>query len=173
MKISHLLPVVLVGLAACTAPCPPPKSAAAPVATAPVAAAPEKASPAPMPRVAKDVLCLDLKPEALPRYADCAVPVSATQTTDAPCADILPEFLEKYQECRKVAMGGTVLPVVEPVLDDVTITSNSRDPGVGNVSTTSSIDDGVRTVSITINDQTHTLSSNAPITPMPKWNITP
>jgi len=141
---------------------------------APEAAAPDAAAvAAPIIRMAKDVMCIELKPEVLANYVDCAAPAPATQTTDAPCAEILPEFVDTYQECRIVAMGAPDMPKVEPVLDDVSITSNSRDPeAVGNASTTTSIENGVRSVSITINGETHTLSSNAPITPMPKWNAT-
>ena len=150
MKTSYLIPALLLGLTACTAPSTSPNT--------PVTAS------AASPLLVKHVLCGDLKPDALATYTACQANAPATQTTDALCLDILDAVLDSYPECRAPATGGAPLVVSNiapaPVPQDRTVTSNSRGAESRVASTTTSVIDGVRSVSITINDVTKTLSSD-------------
>jgi len=163
MKIPSLLPLVLVGLAACNAATTPLSSTAKVEKTVQATGS-----------LAKHVLCLDLRPEALATHAICAAPTQATQTTQAPCLEIKTDVLETYPQCRAVATGGIALPTANipdgPMPQNATVTSNSAGAGSTIASTTTSITGGVRSVSVTINGITHTLGSDSGPTPMPDWN---
>ena len=160
MKITQFLPIVLLGLSACTTPTQAPPPATAPTA-APAAAVPQAIQ-------AKNVLCSDLKPAAMAAHAQCVAP---SAVTDARCDEILPEVVQAYQACRAIAVGGITLGVAHASLPpDASVTSNSSQSDSPVVSSTTSIQGGERSVSITINGVTHTLSDSSGPTPFPDWN---
>ncbi len=164
MKIYHLLPVLAIALSACTTPAQAPQDASS------AGAIPEAIK-------AKNVVCTHVNPAALAAYEQCAEPADAAQTAEVLCADILPEFVTLYQACRAASLGGITFsraapapgtaPV--PVSLDGSVTSYSGTEGSSVISTTTSNQDGVRSVSVTINGVTHTLSSDTEPTALPDW----
>lgn len=160
MKIAHLVPIVLLGLSACTTPNQAPQPAAVAEAIR-----------------AKNVLCSDLKPEAMAAHAECVAP---TAVTEARCDEILPEFVQTYPACRAVALGGITLDAAHVAAEagaslphDVSVTSYSSQSDSSVISTTTSTIGGERSVSVTINGVTHTLSDSTGPTPLPDWNAPP